>query len=152
MEIEGFENYIIFENGDVINKNTGKKLKPHKNYQTGYFYIDLYKKMNRKKFTLHRLLAQAYIPNPFNKTQVDHINRIRDDNRLENLRWSTHSENNVNKDGYKINKLKTKYIHKARNKFRITFNRNTLTYSKHAIKTLEEAIIQRDLMLSMFTN
>jgi len=152
MEIEGFENYLIFENGDVINKNTGKKLKQLKNSQIGYKTVQLRSAKSIKVKYIHRLLAQAYIPNPLNKPQVDHINRIRDDNRLENLRWSTHSENNVNKDGYKINKLKTKYIHKARNKFRITFNRNTLTYSKHAIKTLEEAIIQRDLMLSMFTN
>lgn len=47
--------------------------------------------------TVHRLMAKAFIPNPENKRCVDHINGIRNDNRLENLRWATHSENAMNK-------------------------------------------------------
>lgn len=45
---------------------------------------------------VHRLMAMAFIPNPENKRCVDHINGIRNDNRLENLRWATHSENTRN--------------------------------------------------------
>ena len=41
----------------------------------------------------HRLVAEKYIPNPDNKPQVDHINRVRHDNRVENLRWVSRSEN-----------------------------------------------------------
>lgn len=50
----------------------------------------------RKSMLVHRLVAMAFIPNPDNKPNIDHINTIRTDNRVENLRWCTQSENNRN--------------------------------------------------------
>lgn len=49
-----------------------------------------------KAFQVHRLVAETYIPNPENKPTVDHINRVRDDNRAANLRWATQAEQTEN--------------------------------------------------------
>lgn len=49
-----------------------------------------------RTFQVHRLVAKTFIPNPDNKPFVDHINTIRDDNRVENLRWCTSHENQLN--------------------------------------------------------
>lgn len=73
----------IFKNGNIT------YLKNHKNKVNGYIYVSF----KQKTSSLHRLLALQFIPNPENKPCVDHINTIRDDNRLENLRWATVSEN-----------------------------------------------------------
>lgn len=51
---------------------------------------------NRKMFFVHRLVAISFIPNTYNKPCIDHINTIRTDNRIENLRWCTHKENQNN--------------------------------------------------------
>lgn len=51
-----------------------------------------------KKYNVHRLIAETFLPNPNNLPQVDHINRIRIDNRIENLRWVDLTTQNENRD------------------------------------------------------
>ena len=51
----------------------------------------------RRVCGVHRIVAETFIPNPENKSEVDHINRIRNDNRVENLRWVTRLENAQNR-------------------------------------------------------
>jgi hypothetical protein len=82
-------------------------VKPTKS--TGYVNVPLGKRIKgqdtkisyRRTFRVHRLVAQAFIPNPYNKTEVNHINKNRSDNRVENLEWSTAWENTQHKIGVK---------------------------------------------------
>lgn len=62
----------------------------------GYLYVSLTKEGCKKKFKIHRLVAEAFIPNPDNKPTVDHINTIRTDNTVANLKWTTNKENSNN--------------------------------------------------------
>jgi len=87
----------------------GNIVKPRKHYN-GYLEIKLYKNSQEYIFKIHRLVAQAFIPNPDNKPQVDHINRIRNDNHVDNLRWATISENAQNTGVRCNNKLGIKNI------------------------------------------
>lgn len=64
--------------------------------KVGYYRVSLNVDGKIKDFFVHRLVAMAFIPNPGNKPQVDHINTIRTDNRVENLRWVTPHENMMN--------------------------------------------------------
>ncbi len=77
--------------------HSGKEriLKPYKK-ESGYLYIDLFAKGKRKTYRVSRLVALAFIDNPEGKREVDHINTIKDDNRVENLRWVTRKENMAN--------------------------------------------------------
>lgn len=59
----------------------------------GYYVVALSKNSIKKGYTIHRLIAITFIPNPENKPQVNHINGIKSDNSINNLEWCTSSEN-----------------------------------------------------------
>jgi hypothetical protein len=149
MNIKDYEDYKIFDDGRVFSNKRNRLLKGCKDTK-GYMMVGLMKNGKEKKYKIHRLVAEHYIPNLNNYPQVDHINRIKNDNRVENLRWVTNTLNQHNTDVRKINKLKQKNIFKVHSKrYRIAIKRFGLRYIKDR-KTLEEAIIQRDIMLSMW--
>lgn len=87
-------NYSINKNGEVRNDSTRKIKKPFVNPANGYLTVDLYKDNKSQKVTIHRLLAEAFIPNPENKPCIDHKDGNRQNNALKNLRWASYSENN----------------------------------------------------------
>ena len=91
-EIKDYEQYLISIDGEVF--RFGRSLKitpPTKNYK--YYTIGLCKNSKQDRFLLHRLIAEAYIPNPKGFKTVNHINGNKLDNRLENLEWCSQSYN-----------------------------------------------------------
>lgn len=84
-------NYSVSENGIVRNDNTNKILSQR--IQQGYCHVGLTINGKAKSCRVHRLVAQAFIPNPENKPYVNHIDGIRSNNNVENLEWCTPREN-----------------------------------------------------------
>ena len=95
-DIKGYEGlYQVSNMGNVrsLMYNKHKILKPHKT-ENGYLQVFLYKDKKRSVFLLHRIVAKAFLPNNNNLPQLNHINEIKSDNRLENLEWCDNSYNN----------------------------------------------------------
>ena len=86
----------------TIRKKSNHRILKECNNGNGYVAVSL----SEKTYLKHRIIALQFIPNddPSKKTEVDHINQIRNDNRIENLRWCTHAENSSNKSHYKRQK------------------------------------------------
>ena len=105
MKIKGYENYEVTCSGDVLNSKTGKALKPTNNGK-GYLQVVLCKNGKGKKFLIHRLVAEAFIPNPLNLPCVNHKDEnpsnnfvfLNEDGSVDeeksNLEWCTHEYNN----------------------------------------------------------
>jgi hypothetical protein len=92
--VECGANYAISTRGRVMNEATGLVLKPGKK-RTGYYQVVLQSDKKRRYYAVHRLVAIAFIENPENKEQVNHIDGVKSNNCLFNLEWATRSENQV---------------------------------------------------------
>jgi hypothetical protein len=149
VEIPDYPNYLIDEKGCVVSKHTNAPLCVWTN-DKGYSCVLLYKNNKPKRFTIHRLLGLLFIPNPDNKPFIDHINRIKTDYRLENLRWVTNSENIINSDARSNMNLKNIYWRKEKNRsdrIVVQIRRNNVMVLNKPCKTVEEAIELRDTFL-----
>ncbi len=92
-DIEGYEGlYSVSVNGEIYSHISNKKLKAVK-YARNYLGVNLYKNKKHKSQMVHRLVAKAFISNPKNKPEVNHIDGDPSNNNVENLEWVTPSEN-----------------------------------------------------------
>lgn len=133
-QVIGYEGlYEVDENGNVYSVRRGKRIVPIK-MKSGYYYIHLCHGKDTKQARLHRVVASAFIPNPENKKQVNHINGNKSDNRVSNLEWCDNlynmrhamkiglfnpaGENNPSSKLKKedVNKIREEYCYKTKGK------------------------------------
>ena len=82
-----YDNYLVSNIGEVYNTKTRNFISHREKNKTGYILTNVQLNGKQKTVLNHRLVAQTYIPNPHNLPEIDHINGIRNDNRVENLQW-----------------------------------------------------------------
>lgn len=90
-KVDGFP-YSVTSDGSVRNDRTGHSLKPVMS-NSGYFCVRLWDRGRSRNSFVHRLVAQAFVPNPEHKPEVNHIDGDKTNNTASNLEWVTGAEN-----------------------------------------------------------
>lgn len=159
-DIDGFPDYKISSEGKILRISKNYYLKPCLDKSIGYFVVNLYDTKGRphRKF-LHRLIAEAFIPNPENKRTVNHIDGNKSNNELSNLEWATDSENmlhafshglceNTRKSAYKQQKILSK---KPRTEKQIESARRNITLTNKKRRTRDFLYFhQKEALKKMF--
>jgi len=146
-EVSVNSNYEISILGNIRNKNTKKILKLN-NSNNGYLTVILSKNNIPKGYLVHRLVALTFLPNYYNKETVNHKNKIREDNRLWNLEWSTMKEQNIHKN---INKVKTTfYMCTMKSIWRIDINTNEKLEKYNNLTEAQDWCIKNNLSNSKY--
>ncbi len=137
------DKYIMFKNGKIFSLYSNKFLKT-KIQTAGYNQVCIYinKKCNFR--LLHREIAKTFLTNPNKYKYVDHINRKKLDNSLDNLRFCSASQNNLNR----IDCSEHKYIYtinrNGKKSYRIRIKKGNINYISTSRVKLEDAIKIRD--------
>ena len=156
--IDGFEGYAVSNFGNVRGKkNTILKYSCSKG---GGFYpqITLYKDKKLYSRRIHRLVALAFIPNPDNLPTIDHIDRNKSNNNVNNLRWADRQTQSNNRKPFfhcnKKNKTGERYIYFDRRKSKQIYLRMCNKHINNGkgihkyFYTIEEAVVFRDKLIN----
>jgi len=139
-EILGCGNYLVNENGDVWSKKNNIFIKSWIGHN-GYRSVSIYSDCKKKNYSLHRLVAIAFINNPENKPEVNHKDGNKLNNHVSNLEWCTMSENAIHAYRTGLLKVSEKAISLtvARNKLRKGLNHKL---SKQVINTVNGKVYE----------
>jgi len=153
--IKDFETYEVSSEGKVRNSKTMRLLSPRLGGTAKYLFVSLWKNNKEKHKTVHRLVALAFIPNPEDKPQVNHIDGVKTNNSVSNLEWVTCSENLkhaaktglmtkfATRLGIKPSNTASKYLNvtfdKSRNKWKAAIKRNGKMVFQKRFDSEEEA-------------
>jgi hypothetical protein len=142
--LKGYEEiYRINKYGEVYSNKHKKILKPHNNGY-GYLFLVLTKNGIKKHIKIHRLLALQFIPNPNNYPIIDHIDRNSLNNSLDNLRWTTRSINNRNRNIPNSSSGFPNIMLNSCGNYRVVIMLNRKIIYNKTFKTLDEALSERD--------
>jgi hypothetical protein len=144
--IPDYPTYAITASGFVRDLRSGRLMKGYCNH--GYRQIGLLNYDGQKFFSIHRLVALAFIENPNNYPEVDHINRKPHDNRIENLRWVDDCMQAQNRGDNSNNTTGHKNIGQEDGYFRVVITKNKKIIARKRFQTLEKAIEYRDSILN----
>lgn len=89
--IENYSRYEVSDSGEVRNAISGKILKPC--YSTGYVHVTLCDENGHYQTTVHRLVAEAFVANPNNDVEINHLDGDKHNNAADNLEWCDRSHN-----------------------------------------------------------
>ena len=143
-QIENYEGLYDISNYGQVYSYKRKILLKHTIRK--YDIVGLIKDGKKKQYKVHRLVALAFINNPNEYPEIDHIDRNKQNNYVDNLKWCNRSMNMLNVSTRIDNKLKEKYIRKTRNRYEVRCRRLNI---RKGFKTLEEAKKYRNTFLSV---
>jgi hypothetical protein len=132
--------YEVSDNGEIRNTDTGRILKLQ--YVNGYHAVYITRDKKTKGYLVHRLVARAFLPAPNEGAVcVDHIDRNKLNNSVQNLRWVTSSQNNCNRKRWGTSEMH--HITRVKNGYSVSFmTRAQIT--RQTFEKLDDAIAYRD--------
>ena len=142
-DIPGYEEkYQATSSGEVFSLLTNKFLK-FGDDTYGYDTCTL----QGRTFKVHKLMGMTFLENPNSYTQIDHVNRNRKDNRVENLRYVSNSENQNNKNSYAKKSPEMRHIQVKKTTFKVIKKYTDKPPVYKSFKTLAEAQTFRDTLI-----